>query len=103
MTRKERLAQAALLAQARTQLEALHGALHRAYGVFNTTADSELLEASILEIGALRARCDAALRSIKAWNGEMLHGSDPHHPGGHRRRTHRAASAAAEKADQARL
>lgn len=63
---KAQRAEQARLAAAAAELDALRDALCRAYNVFNATGDPVLLEASILEIAALRARYDSRLRSIKA-------------------------------------
>ena len=70
MQKKLRRAELEQRYAAAAELAALRNALARAYAVFNRTDDPELLEASILEIGALRSRCDCVLRGLKSMNGE---------------------------------
>ena len=87
---------------AQTELTALRDALRQAYDVFNRTADPALLEASILEIGALQSKYDCALRNIKALNEEMQDGTSRHtDPGNSGSRGDRADRAAAETAAKA--
>ena len=47
------------------ELTGIRSNLACAYSAFNATADPELLEASILEICALKSRYSSALRSLK--------------------------------------
>lgn len=56
----------------RRELRQLQENLADAYGLFNRTSDSALLEASILEISALLVRYDRLLRDIKDLNGLCL-------------------------------
>ncbi|MBE6914784.1 MAG: hypothetical protein E7472_07645 [Ruminococcaceae bacterium] len=90
--------------QATQELFLLRDDLTEAYRVFNSTSDPALLEASILEIGALQSKYSCMLRNIKAMNGELQHGKIHHragnHPSADRRRTHRAADQAAEKTSE---
>ena len=66
-------------------------ALKDAYIRFNCVCDSELIEASIYEISALKARCNYLLRRIKELSGESVPSAVPRaHPV-------QAASAAAEE------
>ena len=60
------------LGLARSELERLRQSLEQSYCVFNSTSDPELLEASILEISALRSRYSAALRDIKSMDGDIV-------------------------------
>ena len=85
---------------ARQELMLLRSSLTEAYRVFNSTADPALLEASILEIGALQMRCDRLLRSIKEMNGEYQNDPGYRRTSGHRGRARLAAAQAPEKADQ---
>lgn len=59
----------AALCEAETELGRVRDGLAAAYSVFNSTADPELLEASILEISALRSRYGIMLRNIKNISG----------------------------------
>lgn len=52
--------------QAITELNAIRDSLSTAYARFNSTNDPDLLEASIFEINALRARYNMALRRCRA-------------------------------------
>ena len=70
MSKARRRGQDSALADAETELLRLSTSLSSAYSVFNSTDDPELLEASILEISALRSRYSAALRSLKSISGE---------------------------------
>lgn len=66
-------------------------ALKDAYIRFNLVCDSELIDASIYEISALKARCNYLLRRIKELSGEPVPSAVPRaHPV-------QAASAAAEE------
>ena len=66
-------------------------ALKDAYIRFNLVCDSELIDASIYEISALKARCNYLLRRIKELSGESVPSAVPRaHPV-------QAASAAAEE------
>lgn len=66
-------------------------ALKDAYIRFNFVCDSELIDASIYEISALKARCNYLLRRIKELSGEPVPSAVPRaHPV-------QAASAAAEE------
>jgi len=58
------------LGEAQRQLLQLRSQLDNAYVIFNSTADPQLLEASILEISALRSRYNCALQNIKSIHGE---------------------------------
>jgi len=73
------------LQSAASELDALGEALRRAYALFNRTDDPALLEASILEIGALQSRYGSVLRNIKTLNGEMEHGLTRHRTSGNSR------------------
>ena len=64
-------------------------ALKDAYIRFNCVCDSELIEASIYEISALKARCNYLLRRIKELSGEPVPSAVP------RAQPVRAAAAAA--------
>ena len=103
LSRKELARQQAQLADARAELAVLQSALEHAYDIFNSTADPALLEASILEIGALQSRYGGLLRSIKAFNGDLQNGTTRHSascdPGSRRCRTDPIAAASAAKAD----
>ena len=48
-----------------SELNEIRGSLGAAYRSFNNTTDPDLLDASIYEINALRARYDHALRRAK--------------------------------------
>ena len=52
-------------------------ALKDAYIRFNCVCDSELIEASIYEISALKARCNYLLRRIKELSGEPVPSAVP--------------------------
>ena len=43
--------------------------INQAYGGFNTTSDSDLIESYVYEINALQARYNYLLRSLKALEG----------------------------------
>lgn len=49
------------------ELSELRAGLDGAYSVFNHTADQEMVEASILEIGALQSKYSCLLRSLKSF------------------------------------
>lgn len=59
-----------LLYSARQELVDVRSLLDQAYCVFNSTADPELLETSILEIRALQAKYSHTLRSLKNISAE---------------------------------
>ena len=61
--RRERRERQAAMVQELTELRA---GLDGAYSVFNHTADQEMVEASILEIGALQSKYGCLLRSLKS-------------------------------------
>lgn len=50
---------------ARQELVDVRSSLEQAYCVFNSTADPELLETSILEIQALQSKYSHTLRNLK--------------------------------------
>ena len=66
MSRARRREQQELQDAAVRELRELRASLAGAFSAFNHTADPALLEASILEIGALQSRYCSALRSFKA-------------------------------------
>lgn len=45
--------------------------INQAYGGFNTTCDSDLIESYVYEINALQARYNYLLRRFKALEGAM--------------------------------
>ncbi len=55
-----------MLSSARQQLVDVRSSLEQAYCVFNSTADPELLETSILEIQALQSKYSHTLRNLKS-------------------------------------
>ena len=57
---------------AEQELNALLHSLASAYSVFDHTADPELLEASILEICALKSRYSSALKGLKLLEREAV-------------------------------
>ena len=57
---------------AERELDDLQHSLASAYSVFDHTADPELLEASILEICALKSRYSSALRGLKLLDRESV-------------------------------
>lgn len=69
-------------------------ALKDAYTRFNCICDSELIEASIYEISALKARCNYLLRRIKELSGEAVPSAIP------RARPVQAAAAAASAPEE---
>ena len=69
-------------------------ALKDAYTRFNCVCDSELIEASIYEISALKARCNYLLRRIKELSGEAVPSAIP------RARPVQAAAAAASAPEE---
>lgn len=71
------------------ELLCTNDALKDAYIRFNCVCDSELIEASIYEISALKARCNYLLRRIKELSGEPVPSAVP------RAQPVRAAAAAA--------
>lgn len=64
--RRERAEQRARLAEAEAELGELRRRLADAKDLFNRSADEALIEASILELGALEARFRSALRRVRA-------------------------------------
>ena len=54
------------------ELGGLQARLESAYDLFNRTADPELVEASILEISALRSKYGCTLRQLKAMARETV-------------------------------
>ena len=70
-------------------------ALKDAYTRFNCVCDSELIEASIYEISALKARYSYLLRRIKELSGEAVPSAIP------RARPVQAAAAAASAPEEA--
>ena len=100
--RKQRRAAREQFLAAQQELLELHDELRRAYNRFNCAGDPGLVEASILEIGALQSKYGCALRTIKAMNGDMIHGcsSDSRHPAGRGDRSDRAAAEAAAQTYQ---
>ena len=65
MTRARRKEERERRSSAMRELLDLQDSLAGAYSAFNHTADPALLEASILEIGALQSRYNSALRRLK--------------------------------------
>ena len=65
MTKREKKAHAAA---AQRELDELRSSLCAAYQSFNMSADQAIVEASILEIGALQARYGRLLRDFKSFN-----------------------------------
>ena len=57
---------------AEQEINDLLHSLASAYSVFDHTADPELLEASILEISALKSRYSSALRGLKLLEQEAV-------------------------------
>ncbi len=55
-----------MLSSARQELVDVRSSLEQAYCVFNSTADPELLETSILEIQALQSKYSHTLRNLKS-------------------------------------
>ena len=56
----------------REELQQTNVALKCAYDKFNYVTEPELIEASIYEISALKARCNYLLRRIKELSGEAV-------------------------------
>ena len=50
---------------AKCEVLSIRSSLDKAYCIFNSSSDPELIEASILEISALRSRYSRTLRDIK--------------------------------------
>lgn len=100
LQRKLQRARQEQLLAASAEYAALRDALAQAYAVFNRTDDPALLEASILEIGALQRRCDGALRTLKSINGDPNHVHSAHSRNSAHRRD-RSDLADAETASQA--
>lgn len=63
-TRKGRK-NAQLMLEAKNELIGVRNAMDAAYSVFNSTSDPDMLEASILEIGALQTKYSHMLRDLK--------------------------------------
>ena len=53
------------LAMLRQELSAAQGELSQAYRQFNEAVDPELVESSIYQISAVKARCNYLIRAIK--------------------------------------
>lgn len=62
---KKRREKAGLYYQAREELYGVRNAMDAAYSLFNSTADPELVEASILELSALQAKYSRLIRELK--------------------------------------
>ena len=77
------------LRELKQELLRTNDALKDAYTRFNCVCDSELIEASIYEISALKSRCNYLLRRIKELSGEAVPSAVP------RARPVQAAAAAA--------
>lgn len=45
--------------------------IQQAYGGFNTTSDSDLIESYVFEINALQARYNYLIRQVKALEGDL--------------------------------
>lgn len=67
----------AALRDLKQELLRSNDALKDAYIRFNCVCDSELIEASIYEISALKARCNYLLRRIKELSGEPVPSAVP--------------------------
>lgn len=65
---RRRAEQAKLLSQSRQELLELRSQLEQAYTVFNSMADPEVVESSILEISALQAKYSRMLRNLKLFD-----------------------------------
>lgn len=65
------------LRELKQELLRTNDALKDAYTRFNCVCDSELIEASIYEISALKARCNYLLRRIKEQSGEAVPSAVP--------------------------
>ena len=61
----------------REELQQTNVALKCAYDKFNYVTEPELIEASIYEISALKARCNYLLRRIKELSGEAVPSAIP--------------------------
>ena len=61
----------------REELQQTNVALKCAYDKFNYVTEPELVEASIYEISALKARCNYLLRRIKELSGEAVPSAIP--------------------------
>ena len=79
----------------REELQQTNVALKCAYDKFNYVTEPELVEASIYEISALKARCNYLLRRIKELSGEAVPSAIP------RARPVQAAAAAASAPEEA--
>ena len=79
----------------REELQQTNVALKCAYDKFNYVTEPELIEASIYEISALKARCNYLLRRIKELSGEAVPSAIP------RARPVQAAAAAASAPEEA--
>ena len=78
----------------REELQQTNVALKCAYDKFNYVTEPELIEASIYEISALKARCNYLLRRIKELSGEAVPSAIP------RARPVQAAAAAASAPEE---
>lgn len=67
-----------MLLELRRELQSTQQALKEAYLRFDCVCDSELVEACIFEINALKARSNYLLRRIKARSGEQVPSAIPH-------------------------
>ena len=65
------------LRELKQELLRTNDALKDAYTRFNCVCDSELIEASIYEISALKSRCNYLLRRIKELSGEAVPSAVP--------------------------
>lgn len=65
------------LRELKQELLRTNDALKDAYTRFNCVCDSELIEASIYEISALKSRCNYLLRRIKELSGEAVPSAIP--------------------------
>ena len=65
------------LATLRQELSAAQGELSQAYRQFNEAVDPELVESSIYQISAVKARCNYLLRRIKELSGEAVPSAIP--------------------------
>ena len=61
----------------REELQQTNVALKCAYDKYNYVTEPELIEASIYEISALKARCNYLLRRIKELSGEAVPSAIP--------------------------
>ena len=54
-----------------TSLAHTRALIQQAYGGFNTTSDSDLIESYVFEINALQARYNYLIRQVKALEGGL--------------------------------